>query len=71
MVVNAVDPNSDAGQKGLRRGDIVLSANYRAVTTAAELEAAVRAAKSSNRNALLLQVQRRGQPATYLPVRIR
>jgi len=71
VVVNAVDPNSDAGQKGLRRGDIVLSANYNAVSTAAELEAAVRAAKASNRNALLLQVQRRGQPATYLPVRIR
>ncbi|HMO09777.1 MAG TPA: amidase family protein, partial [Paracoccaceae bacterium] len=26
VVVNAVDPNADAGQKGLRRGDIILSA---------------------------------------------
>jgi serine protease Do len=71
VVVNAVDDSSDAGAKGLQRGDIVLSANYRPVTSPAELDAAVRAAKSSNRPALLLQVQRRGQPATYVPVRLR
>lgn len=71
VVINAVDPSSDAGAKGLRRGDIVISANYRAVATAADLEAALKEAKSANRPALLLQVQRRGQPATYLPVRIR
>ena len=71
VVVNAVDDSSDAGAKGLQRGDIVLSANYRAVTSPAELDAAVRAAKASNRAALLLQVQRRGQPATYVPVRLR
>jgi serine protease Do len=71
VVVTAVDPNSDAGQKGLRRGDIVLSANYQGVTTSAALEAAVRSAKQSNRNALLLRIQRRGQPATYVPIRLR
>jgi len=71
VVVNAVDPSSDAGQKGLQRGDIVLSANYRAVSTLGDLEAAVREAKSSSRNAILLRVQRRGQPAAYVPVRIR
>ena len=71
LVVNAVDPSSDAGSKGLQRGDIVLSANYARVTSAAQLEEAVRAAKAANRNALLLQVQRRGQPATYVPIRLR
>ncbi|MCC6826909.1 MAG: Do family serine endopeptidase [Novosphingobium sp.] len=71
VVVNAVDPSSDAGSKGLQRGDIVLSANYRAVTSPVELEAAVREAKGASRNALLLRVQRRGQPATYVPIRIR
>ncbi len=71
VVVNAVDPSSDAGSKGLQRGDIVLSANYRAVTSPIELEAAVREAKGASRNALLLRVQRRGQPATYVPIRIR
>ncbi|HEX8057918.1 MAG TPA: PDZ domain-containing protein, partial [Novosphingobium sp.] len=71
VVVNAVDPSSDAGQKGLQRGDIVLSANYQDVATAAELEAAIKAAKAANRNAVLLRVQRRGQPATYVPIRLR
>lgn len=71
LVVNAVDPSSDAAQKGLRRGDIILSANNSAVTTAAALDAAIKAAKSSSRDALLLRVQRRGQPATYVPIRLR
>lgn len=70
-VVTAVDPSSDAGQKGLRRGDIILSVNYNNVTGPQDLDAAARAAKSSNRDAVLLRVQRRGQPATYLPIRIR
>jgi serine protease Do len=71
VVVNAVDPNSDAGGKGLQRGDILLSANYANLSTRADLEAAIRATKSAGRNALLVQVQRRGQPAVYIPLRLR
>ena len=71
LVVSVVDPSSDSGAKGLQRGDIVLSANYRNVTAVADLEAAVREAKAANRPAVLLRIQRRGQPAQYLPVRIR
>jgi serine protease Do len=71
LVVNAVDASSDAASKGLQRGDIVLSANYRNIATVAALEEAIRSAKTSSRAALLLRVQRRGQQATYLPVRIR
>ena len=71
VVINAVDPSSDAGSKGLQRGDIVLSANYQDVSTPAELEAAIKAAKTQSRNAVLLRIQRRGQPATYVPIRIR
>lgn len=71
LVVTAVDPSSDAGQKGLRRGDIILEANYRGVTDVAGLDAAIKDARSSNRDALLLRVQRRGQPAAYVPVRLR
>ena len=43
LVITAVDQSSDAGQKGLQRGDIVLSANYTPVTTIAQLEGIVRA----------------------------
>ena len=34
-------------------------------------QAVVRAAKAENREAVLLRVQRRGQPAIYVPVRLR
>jgi len=71
LVVAAVDPSSDAGQKGLTRGDIILSVDYRPVTTVAELEAAIKTARAGGKGALLLQVQRRGQPAIYVPVRLR
>ena len=48
VVVTAVDASSDAGQKGLQRRDIILSANYQPVTTVAQFEAVVRAAKAQN-----------------------
>ncbi|PLK24504.1 protease [Novosphingobium sp. TH158] len=71
VVITAVDGSSDAASKGLQRGDIVLSANYRAVTTLSGLEAAIKEAKAANRSALLLRIQRRGQPAAYIPIRLR
>ncbi|MBW8783359.1 MAG: Do family serine endopeptidase [Novosphingobium sp.] len=71
LVVNAVDASSDAGAKGLQRGDVILSANYQPVTTVAELEAQIRAVKATGRSAMLLRVQRRGQPAIYVPIRMR
>jgi serine protease Do len=71
LVVTVVDGSSDAGAKGLQRGDIILSANNSPVTTVSELESAVRTARSSNRQAVLLRVQRRGQPAAYVPIRLR
>ena len=71
LVILGVDPNADAGQKGLQPGDIVVTANYRPVNTIADLEAIVAEAKSANRESVLLRIQRRGRPLTYLPVRLR
>jgi serine protease Do len=71
LVVTVVDPSSDAGAKGLLRGDIILSANYRAINSIAALEETIRGAKASNRVAVLLRIQRRGVPASYVPVRLR
>lgn len=71
VVVAAVDPNSDAARKGLRRGDIILSANYRDVATVEALMAQVNAAKAERRDAILLRVQRRGAPPAFVPVRMR
>ncbi|HUQ13893.1 MAG TPA: PDZ domain-containing protein, partial [Novosphingobium sp.] len=71
LVISAVDDSSDAAAKGLRRGDIILSANNRSVHASADLEAAIRSAQAENRGALLLRVQRRGQTAIYVPIRLR
>ncbi|MDE8650908.1 Do family serine endopeptidase [Novosphingobium album (ex Liu et al. 2023)] len=71
VVVTAVDPSSDAGQKGLRRGDIILQANYRDITDVAGLEETIKTARGASRDAVLLRVQRRGQPAAYVPIRLR
>ena len=71
LVVTAVDPNSDAGRKGIRRADIILSANYAAVNELADLEKAISDAEAAGREAVLLRIQRRGRPARYVAVRIR
>lgn len=71
VVVANVDPNADAGQKGLARGTVILSANGRDLASASDLEAAINAAKSAGREALLLRVRQRGSPAISVPVRIR
>ena len=71
LVIGAVDPNSDAGRKGLRRGDIVLSVNYQVVTTIAGLREQISAAEADNREAVLLRFQRRGAPSRFVPVRLR
>lgn len=71
VVITAVDASADAATKGLQRGDIVLSANYVTINGLADLEKIVRSAKTEGREAVLLRIQRRGQPARYMPVRLR
>ncbi|MEC3910338.1 Do family serine endopeptidase [Sphingobium sp. CR2-8] len=71
VVITAVDGSTDAGAKGLRRGDVIISANNRPVASQAELDAQAKAVAGQGRSAILLQVLRRGQPAIFLPVRLR
>lgn len=71
IVITAVDGSTDAGAKGLRRGDVIISANNRPVASQAELDAQVKQVSAQGRAAILLQVLRRGQPAVFLPVRLR
>ena len=60
-----------AARKRLQRGDIILTANYRQVRSLDDLESIIRTAESEDREAVLLRVQRRGQPAAYVAVRLR
>ena len=71
LVVGGVDQNSDAARKGIQRGDIILTANYRPVASLQDLEDTIRTAKRDNREAVLLRVQRRGRPPQYVAVRLR
>ncbi|UAB79630.1 Do family serine endopeptidase [Erythrobacter sp. SCSIO 43205] len=71
LVIGAVDPNSDSGRKGLRRGDVILSANYQEVASVDDLREQIAAAEAEGRDAVLLRIQRRGQPPRFLPIRLR
>jgi serine protease Do len=41
------------------------------VATVADFEKIVRTAKTEGREAVLLRIQRRGQPPIYMPIRLR
>ena len=68
VVVESVDASSDAGQKGLRRGDIIVQASGRPVTSAADVAAAVDGAKKAGHTGVLLGVFRQGR-TTFLALK--
>ena len=57
VVISAVDPSSDAAEKGMRPGFLIMSVNQVAVTQPAEVAAAVEAARRANRGSVLLLVK--------------
>jgi serine protease Do len=70
MVVMSVDQTSDAGQKGLRRGDVIVqSPPGRPVLSAADLSAAVDTAKKAGRSSVVVGVYRGGH-TSFLPLKI-
>lgn len=70
LAIAVVDPSSDAARKGLRRRDIILSANYQPVETIEDLEAIVQEAEEAGRGSVLLRFRRGGQTA-FRAVRLR
>jgi serine protease Do len=68
-VVLSVDEASDAGEKGLRRGDVIVRAGDRAVTSAAEVQSVVAAARQAGRTSVLVGVYRQGR-TLFLPLKI-
>jgi serine protease Do len=57
VTVAEVDPDGQAGQKGLQTGDVILDAGGKPVASAADITAALDAAKASGRKAVLLRVK--------------
>jgi serine protease Do len=58
VVISGVSRSSDAAEKGLQRGDVILSVNRQPVTTPAQVLAAVEAARTAGRGSVLLLVKR-------------
>lgn len=61
LVVTNVDPDSDAAEKGIRPGDVIMLANNREVKKASDFIDAIKDAKKAGRTAVLLQVQSNDQ----------
>ncbi|MCH8616289.1 Do family serine endopeptidase [Sphingomonas sp. SM33] len=70
VVIASVDSNSDAGEKGLQRGDLIVSVNQQLVTTPAQVQAAVDAARRAGRTNVLLLVKRGTAPEAFIGIEI-
>ena len=69
-VITSIDPNSDAAEKGIRRGDVILSVNRQAVTSPTQVQAAVETARRAGRSSVLLLVKRGQAPEAFVGVNI-
>jgi len=70
LVVDVVGRAGSGGQKGLRRGFVIVSANYKPLTSSADFGAAIKKAKAANRRTLLLGVKRQRGPTQYIALEI-
>jgi serine protease Do len=68
VIVEGIDRSSDAGQKGLQRGDVIVQAGGKAVNNASDVASAVDVAKKAGRSNVLVGVFRNGR-TTFLPLK--
>jgi len=70
VIITAADPNSNAAEQGLQRGDLIMSVNNQPVTTPAQVIAAVDAARKAGRSSVLLLIKRGTAPEGFVGVNI-
>ena len=70
VIITAVDPNSDAAEQGLQRGDLIMSVNNQPVANPAQVIAGVEAARKAGRSSALLLVKRGKSPELYIALAI-
>jgi serine protease Do len=69
VVVEGVKGSSDAGEKGLRKGDVIVRAGDREVASAADVSAAVAEWRKAGRGSIPLAVNRGGR-TLFVPIKI-
>ncbi|MEO5773938.1 MAG: Do family serine endopeptidase [Sphingomicrobium sp.] len=70
VIVTGIDPNSDAAEEGLQRGDLIISVNRQAVSNPAQVLAVVEAARKAGRSSVALLVKRGTSPEAFIGVNI-
>lgn len=69
VFIDDVQGSSDAAEKGLRRGDVIIKAGDRPVATPADVQTAVSEWKRNGRTSIALLVHRAGR-TLYVPIKI-
>jgi serine protease Do len=69
VVVTSVDPNSDAAEKGLKPGDVIMSVSGKSVQSPADIRRATADAKEAGRSSVLVLVGGE-QGEHFVPVKI-
>jgi serine protease Do len=67
--IEGVSPDSDAGEKGLRNGDVILKAGDHTIHAPRDVADAAKAAKAAGRKEMLLLVTRSGQQI-FVPLKV-
>ncbi len=62
LVVQSVDPDGAAADKGLAAGDVITEVSQQPVASLADLDARVKEARDAGRNSVLMLVRRGGEP---------
>jgi len=70
VAITGVNQNSDAAQKGLQRGDVIVSINQVPTPSPAAAAGAVDAARKAGRRAVLILLQRGNGPDRFLGVEL-
>jgi len=70
VIITALDPNSNAAEVGLQRGDLIISVNNQPVTSPAQVVAAVDAARKAGRSSVLLLIKRGSSPEGFVGINI-
>ncbi|MHB8268206.1 Do family serine endopeptidase [Bradyrhizobium sp.] len=60
VVVTEVDPKSAAAERGFKEGDVILEVGGKSVTTAGDVREALDAARTDNKNSVLMRVKSGG-----------